>query len=208
MTKYSYSEALGNLRKEIGNNYDLVRKKNDLVKKPASHENIKPDWPETLQVFFSEVNGVNIHWQHFNFEDKPNVCGKINLLSAKKVADYGKGLIWFDKTPVDSSLKNFRILDFFADEASVGFFESDKTKDEMHLFNFEGSPIPLGINFEGYIRLLCEARGFFYWQQVLIDFKTNKENQESIDFKIYMPLIFPDFNIEDFKKKYQSLKID
>ena len=206
MSSFSYLASLRKLAKDIQANYDMIREKIELVKKPAAAKDVLQTWPVPLRSYFSEMNGCTIHWRHFNFEDKPHVCGSVGLQSADKVARNGKGLIWFDHIPKDSALRHFRIVDFFVDEAAAGFFDND-FHGEMHLYFFEGDPQPLGVDFEGYVKLLCEARGFFYWQQVLVAFQEGSENQESKDFKTYMPLIFRGFSFDDFAAMYDSLQI-
>lgn len=205
--KTFYLNALQSLKKEIGSNYDMIRKRNDLNQKAAPDKLISPNWPIEIQSYFKEVNGMDVHWRHFDFQDKPNVCGKINLQKADKLGNLGKDIVWFNSTPIDSPLRKFKIIDFFADEASVGFFEGDKKSEIMYLFLFDDKPLPLNINFKGYIDLLREARGFFYWQQVLVAQLTKKENQESLDFQFFMPKIFPDFKFDSFLKKFQKVKV-
>lgn len=207
MSEFSYAKALLNLRKEISYNYEMTINKNEVIKKAAPAAKVKAEWPTAIKAFYSELNGVNMHWTHANFENQAKVCGKVKLLDIDSMNTDGNGLVWFEHTPIDSPLRNFKLIDFFADEAAVGFFESANSNPEMHLYLFEGMPMPLGLDLEGYIKLLCQTRGFYYWQQAILALKNNQDNQESANFKLYMPQIFPEFKFEDFAALYQSVRI-
>lgn len=203
--KYSFKTSIKNMQDDIEDNYDLGIINSNLYESLPNSEDISPTWPDFIKSFYSELNGVITRWIHTANKDNPMITGHIKLLSAKDVASIGKDIIWFNHTPANDPLRLFKIIDFFIDEAAVGFYEN--SDGEMYLYQFEASPVPLGVNFEGYIRLLCEAKGFFYWQQVLLAIKTKKESSESKNFKTYMPQIFPNFRYDDFVKLYDEVKI-
>lgn len=203
--KRDFKTLMKNMQDDIEDNYELNIMNSSLYKSLSNNDDISPLWPDSIKTFYSQLNGVITHWIHSDNKNDPSITGHVKLLSAKDVGSIGRDIIWFDHTPTNDPLRLFKIIDFFMDEAAVGFYENGD--EEMYLYQFEGSPAPLGVNFEGYIRLLCEAKGFFYWQQVLLALKTKKENLESKNFKTYMPQIFPDFRYDDFVKLYEEVKI-
>jgi hypothetical protein len=206
--QYSYLKSSLAMVKEIQYNYELIVDKIKVDKKPAPSKFISNTWPRSIQEYYAQMNGSEIFWSHSKFKAQPRISGCIRILDAETLSKDSKGIVWFDHTPQDDPLRKFKLIDFFADEAAVGFYEGDHPNDQMYLYFFEGDPLPLGVDFEGYHKLLCESRGLFYWQQVLRAILEGKENQESIDFKLYMPQIHSGFSYVAFANKYNSLKID
>lgn len=205
---YSYLKSTLALVKEIQYNYELIVDKIKVDKKPSPPKFVSNTWPVAIQEYYAQMNGSEIYWSHSKFKDQPSMSGRIRILDAETLAKDSKGIVWFDHTPQDDPLRKFKLIDFFADEAAVGFYEGDHPNDQMYLYFFEGDPLPLGVDFEGYHKLLCESRGLFYWQQVLRAIIDRKDNQESKDFKLYMPQVYPEFSYEAFLSKYNSLKIN
>jgi hypothetical protein len=205
MSNNSYSTAINDLAAAIAANQQLIVEKNEVVLQGAPNAVVPAAWPAAVKQLYNEMNGAALQWRPVGYEDKPWVCGKVNLLPAEQAAVDGKGLVWFDHTPADSILRHFKLLDFFADEAAVGFVEGGS--DELFLYLFSGEPLPLKINAEGYCQLLAAAHGFFYWQQVLVAIQQGTDNQEQQDFKTYMPQLFPGFNFDQFVNLYQNLQL-
>jgi hypothetical protein len=202
MSRFSYVEALSTFRKQLRDNVRLIKKKNEIDEKPGACD---PRWPEDLRAFYSEMNGATIHYLHLKRKNEPRVSGHVKLLPAAQAASGGEGLVWFSHTPAGSPLRRFKLVDFFVDEAAVGFYEGGD--GEMHLYEFAGDPTPLGVRFEGYVRLLCEARGYFYWQKALVALKGGPASQEADDFREAAPELFPDFQWARFTDLFESVRI-
>jgi hypothetical protein len=192
------------LYKELNDNKDLLFYEKKFEQKPAPSNEVKPEWPDAIQSFYRELNGLEIHWEHMDYPEDSSKSGRIRILRAEEIAPKGSRPVWFEFTPEDSPMRSFHIIDYFIDEAAVGFYDN---APEMHFYEFESKTIPMGIDFNGYIQLLKESRGYFYWQRALLAIKNNKENTESKQFKENMPVLFPSFSFEEFKKLYDSLRI-
>lgn len=203
----NYFEICTALSKEIRDNYDLNIQMNHIEKKPAPEPNILEQWPAAVRDFYSQLNGMEIHWESSDHSNDPPLSGRIRILEADQVDPKDQKPFWSEFTDENSTVRSFRLLDYFIDEAAVGFYQQPETTGEMYLYLFEAKPIPLRVDFEGYVRLMAEARGFFYWQNALLAISNNRENAESRDFQEKMPLLFPSFSYEAFKELYKSLMI-
>ena len=137
-----------------------------------------------------------------------NEQGLINIQSYQNVTANQKNLVYFDHTPEDSPLRDFHIVDFFVDEACVGIYSNHPELKGMHFFEFENNTYPLNVDFEGYMRLLGETKGFLYWQKVILEYLEGREGPTTINFKEKMPQIFPDFSWDAFVALYEEVRID
>lgn len=200
----NYLAQLKALSEEIQESFDVMKEENTIEESPG---NSHKEWPKQIKKFFSELNGVDIHWQSYKDKKKLNISGRIHLLSSEKVAMDTKDVVWFNHTPENSILRKFKIIDFFVDEAAVGFIENDAT-GQLYFYEFAGEPQPLGVAFDGYVQLLCMCKGFFYWQKSLLEMGTKtKELQETKDMKQHLPNIFPDFNFDAFTALFQKVRL-
>ncbi len=68
--------------------------------------------------------------------------------------------------------------------------------------------ILIHIDFEGYMKLLGETKGFLYWQKAILGYLSGSESFETKNFKEVMPKLFPDFSYDKFIELYESLRID
>jgi len=159
------------------------------------------------QALYSQVKEVDIGWKSFKFEKEPQVKGKIKILPFKQVFGDWEGIVWFNNHPNDKGLRHFRILDFFSNEACVGFYDSEDKSRELFYLYFGEKPISLSLDVEGYCQMLQKTFGYFYWQLAIIEIKTNKSGIESRDFKKYMPQLFQDFNYDEFVSLYHQIQI-
>ncbi len=106
-------------------------------------------------------------------------------------------------------MKGFRPIDMFYDmDGFVGFFIGREDKKGLYLVHSDSSVSPLHVNFEGYLKLLGMSKGFGWWQNALVEISTGEHQPNVDDFKEKMPQIFPDFNFDEFKALYESLRID
>ena len=163
--------------------------------------------PAAYHPFYEQIKQVNINWTLPKYKKSTNVCGKINILPAEKVFSDWEGIVWFKGIPETYHLKDFKVLDFFVNEACVGFYNIEGKTEELHYLYFEEEPVPLGINLEGYCQLLSLSYGFFYWQSAIVELITKEKSQESKDFKRYMPKLFSDFSYPQFVDVYNQVRI-
>jgi hypothetical protein len=152
------------------------------------------DWRNTL---YGERNGLGFKWFSKTCED-PYVMGSVNILSLEKMSQN------WNLERDDSSMKDFFILDYFADETCVGFF---KGLDYLYLYRMEGEPQYLSLDLKGYIELCMEAKGFLYWQVIVRGFIDGKTVPEAKRYEKYMPTIFPDCSLEKLREVFERVKI-
>jgi len=153
--------------------------------------------------FFKESNGYVMSWEK---DSTNNICGKINILKLEFILNGLKSN--YPNILNDDPLYNFHPIDQFTDEAHCGIF-INKTANNRMFFHREGESeiIDLMIDFNAYIVLALEARGFFYWQKHIIEKIYSITSIESENFKNQMPKIFNDFNLESFDNKFENLKL-
>jgi len=153
--------------------------------------------------FFKESNGYEMSWGK---DSQSNISGKINILKLEYIL---KGIksnypSLSDKDP----LYNFHPIDQFTDEAHCGIFINGIANNRMFFHrDGESETIDLMIDFNAYMVLALEARGFFYWQKYIIEKLYDISSPESESFKKQMPEIFSDFKLESFDNKYENLKL-
>ncbi len=157
--------------------------------------------------FYRLRNWWIIGWETKN--DLPmRAEGRFDIRSPERVlfnCDEEMGV--FDDVP---DLKGFRHIDMFNESGgSVGFFVGrEKEKKGLYLNRFEGRVEPMHVDFEGYLKLLGMSKGYLGWQNALIIIHSKKDSGMADSFKLNMPLLFPDFNWDEFVKLYESLRID
>lgn len=166
----------------------------------------RTDIDNELNKFYKKFDGLLFKWEAI--DDNPDNFGSINILKTKDAFADGKDLVFFDHTPDDSPLRDFYIIDFFVDEACVGVYGNHPELPGMHYFEFENETYPLYVDFEGYMKLLGETKGFLYWQKAILDHLAHSESFETKNFKEVMPRLFPDFSYEKFIELYESVRID
>jgi len=180
----------------------------------ASKYQASPD--KTVQDFYSQCNGVKLAWRLATNELPGSsaddvIEGSINILPIAEVFGGfgGKGWqndLWSDGTPASKQAikKQLRPFDYFyqEDSACTCFFEKDNTLEkQLYLHSIDYGVHRLGIDLDTYLELLLLTGGFHSWPFLLLD-KGDYYNYDKLEAasKKYLPVIFPDFNYEDFKK--------
>lgn len=166
--------------------------------------------PQTLNDFYSELNHLNFEWETREaINNGSKILGRIKILPAEQVLGSWEGIVYFKNIDHYDYMEKFKIVDFFIGEACVGFQQTDNNVDYMEyldLGNLEAQP--LSLTFEGYYQLMMMARGFLYWQRVILNLNNGSGYEPLVEkFKTYMPQLFPDFKWEDFVALYEKVKI-
>ena len=153
--------------------------------------------------FYSEANGIKIQWQKKELEEISGgelAIGNINLLPVEKVFGNWEGVIYFDE---DDCFKLLHPLDFFCDEACAALYLGSSDNPQVYYHYLGEEMNPLGLDFEGYLRLLLKSYGFWYWQKAIarpeycnLYVTTSIEER---NFKKIMPQLFPDFDLSEFQ---------
>ncbi|MBE9257576.1 hypothetical protein [Dolichospermum sp. LEGE 00246] len=154
--------------------------------------------------FYSQANGIQICWERKSNKKPPRgglAAGYINLLPVEEVFNDWKDIIYFSEADPQKPLHP---LDFFIEEACAAFYldGSDNPKVYYHYCGEEMSS--LGVDFEGYLKLLLKSRGFWYWHTAIAQPQYVNPyvpiSVEESNFREIMPQLFPDFDASDFQR--------
>lgn len=169
--------------------------------------------PEALRDFYHQINGVAVRWS-IDQTNLPEAGGSVNILPLHHLFDETVVPIASDLVVIDDELDFakktkiegvFRRVDLFTDEASVGYF-SDPQMGKKLFYAYGHRFYHMNLDFAGYFKLLCAAKGYIYWQHVILYTEYAHGKIENEQFRAQMPLIFSDFKWDDFIKLYQDCK--
>lgn len=152
-----------------------------------------------LAEFFSSVNNWKQKWKtkgHLDIE----LEGSINILPIEEVL-IGDVDFLPEKYPV---MKAFTLLDFFYNEAAVGFY-LDQPEKGLFYFEFDANPQKLNLDFKGYLEMLRYTKGAAYWQKSIIEPIIDETSSAVIE---KMNTLFPEITVKGFYELYNSLRID
>ena len=113
--------------------------------------------------FYSIVKNWRIKWT-LNPKFNSDLEGSINILPLEEVL-IGDVDLMPQEFP---ELKNFTLLDYFYNEAAVGFY-LDKPENGLYYFEFDGTTQKLNLDFKGYLEMLKYTKGVAYWQLAIIE---------------------------------------
>ena len=202
------------LEKELDDNKQIVKEKFEVTNQPADlsqlviQRQLKRIEPTVLD-FYEIANGIEVKWEAADAELRGlDMTGRIKIDAFRQVVKDWSGVVFFDRDPADSPRRKFFPLDFFADEAAVGFSTMEGMRSMMYLYKFEGDLIPLYVSFESYLLLLLQTRGCYYWQNLILEILEGQENEMSGRIKQYLPRLFPDFSFDTFKKLFNEIRIN
>jgi hypothetical protein len=207
-------EKIFSFEKEMDNNKLIVKEKFECLNTPAipSLISIQRELKmieSTVLDFYELAGDLVIKWKAvdpelLNYEMVGSV--KVNTFS-QVVVDWN-GVVFFDDEPMDSEIRAFFPLDFFADEAAVGYCTKEGWRNTLYLYQFDGDLISLHVNFKSYIQLMLLAKGCFYWQYLILEIIKKEENEISGRIKKYLQSVFPDFSFLAFEKLFNELRIN
>ncbi len=181
---------------------------------------VKDQLPKSLVDFYQSCDGIHIEWQAKETTGI-HALGSIRLLQLKHLFDgneidlaaneFGGWRLNTDYGNLQPLKGAFRIVDLFSGKSMAGIFSEEPATEEVFLYNSGVAFESLKVDFEGYFQLLCKAYGFLGWQRVIIHKEYGQNGgygeYEHDDFRDTMPLLFPDFNFDEFIELYESLKI-
>ncbi len=174
---------------------------------PVSDQTQLSELSSAMQALYTYANGVEIRWQSTQDSSQG---GRLHFLKLEDVLQDGLGQLYDKEDLVEEELIGFfKPIDLVTDEAECGFLHRPGFASESIYYHRAGRPhlYNLNIDFTGYLEMALAARVYYYWPKVLLDLQTEAESAETVNFKQNMPLIFPDFSWEEFKEKYQSLRL-
>ncbi|BAZ16709.1 hypothetical protein NIES4071_85870 [Calothrix sp. NIES-4071] len=154
--------------------------------------------------FYSAANGITIQWERKKqkkIADGGLAVGYINLLSIQEVFKNWDNIIYFDK---NDAYKSLHPLDFFIDEACAALYLDGSDNPQVYYHYLGEEMSPLGVDFEGYLKLLLKSRGFWYWHKAIVQPEYVNPyvpmSVEETNFREIMPQLFPDFDASDFQR--------
>jgi hypothetical protein len=134
--------------------------------------------------------------------------GNINILTIAEIFDDWKGHVYFDDTPLDSELRDFKIVDYFLDEYACGVYWGTKKDLTFHYGPMNGSkPKSLYLDINGYIEMMILSRGFLHWQMAITDILYGDGLANVDEFKEEMPKLFPGWTWEGFVQKFEEVRL-
>jgi hypothetical protein len=160
--------------------------------------------PEILN-FYKQLKSYNLKWES-KIKLPEKIYGQVRIIESSKALSDWKEIVYFEE---DSPLKYFKILDQFADEACCGFYTKQATVASpglIYYYDFHAEPLSLQLTIEEYIIMLIEARGFLYWQRVLIDHLKAEESPHTGLMKEELNKVFPEFSFQSFIDKFNELR--
>ncbi|WP_020535966.1 hypothetical protein [Lewinella cohaerens] len=163
--------------------------------------------PQKMIQLYELFDGWEITWAAVADDE---AGGRLHFLAMQHVMQNWEGKLYESKDLLEEELiEFFKPFDLVTDEAECGFLHRPGFASESIYYHRTGAPqlYNLDLDFSGYLEMALAARVYFYWPKVLLDIQSGEESEETTNFKQNMPLIFPEFNWEAFKEKYESLRL-
>jgi hypothetical protein len=132
-----------------------------------------------------------------------DIIGKEEILAIERL---GKDPCNPEKdAPDELPLRSFYFVDSVQPEWQVGIFCGEHAGDSLYLL--EGaSCYYLGLNMEGYVKMLIATRGFNHWQFALWQYRNKDESVDSLDvMKEHLARLFPEVKMDEVFALYDSL---
>lgn len=103
-------------------------------------------------------------------------------------------------------LDKFHLVDMVRPDRAVGIFSGKYASDSLYMYRMNGVPQYLGLNMEGYVKMLIATRGFNQWQFALWQYRNKDESVDSLDvMKEHLPRLFPEVKMDEVFALYDSL---
>ena len=160
---------------------------------------------ENFKKFYSEIGTYRLSWQN-TLKLPEDVRGEVKIISIIKALSDWRDVVYFDD---NLKLKNFKIMDQFSNEACCGFYTQDEKNASsglVYYYDFSGTPVSLQLTPQEYMEMMVEAKGFLYWQKVLIDQEKGNDSPQVVLMKEQLVKVFPDFKYDSFIEKFKSFK--
>lgn len=169
--------------------------------------------PKELVNFYKFTNGGKLSWEAPSAGiDEYGSCNILPIVhlfdvTAVSLSQFADGILINDNSERVIRSGFFRPVDFFVDEACVGYFSDGEDINELFYYDFGISFYSLKLDFEGYFKLMAEVAAYAYWQQALLVVEYNYPTDIVQKLKTGMGKLFPQFDWETFVQNYQKLKI-
>jgi hypothetical protein len=186
-----------------------ITKVNTKSNLPISKSEIKLALPaEMITLYTTVANGFSFKWK----PKKKDISGGVMQFMSMEdmLQDWKKSGLYTDDDVLENDLlEYYKPFDLLTETFSCGLIITPQyIGQSIYCHN---APYPqmynLDIDFAGYLEMAKESLIFPYWPKVLLDIQTNEECYETEFFKEEMPNLKDNFNWEEFKAKYESLRL-
>jgi len=158
--------------------------------------------------FYRISDGFEISWDADDDDlHQGDINGRLKINPFQQVVTNWKGVVYFDNEPAESPVRKFFPMDFFANEAAVGFCTKEGYQEMLYFFNFEDELKPLCVNIRGYLQLMLLAKACYYWQYLILDILDESESEVSQRIKTRLSKIFPGFSFQAFSEKFNEVRL-
>jgi len=163
----------------------------------------KHGFKESFIEVIMQVNNCEFKWSD---PEDIDICGSSRILSIEDIINsYVLKRTDYDYRDEDEHWLDFKIVDSVRPEWQIGIFCGKNATNSLYYID-GATPYYLGLNMEGYIKMLIATRGFISWQWALIDYKAGKERTTALgELKEHLPRLFPEVNIDEVFSLYDSL---
>lgn len=155
-----------------------------------------------LDKFYFGLNDWVIRWKFkTTFSTAPvGLEGSVRILPSEDVLNWES---WDLYTPEYPQMENFTLLDYFDNNAAVGFYLGQPERG-LFYFAFDADPKPLNLDFKGYLEMIKFTKGAAFWQLSCIEpiDRTTSRTVEKLN------QLDSTITVEDFFSLYDSLRIN
>lgn len=195
--------------------------------KPTKKEIARMDHPEwispTMWAYCEFGNGVDLSWTvpEELEEQYPECSGRLALRRMQEIYGSWEGIVYFEEfmSPDQERLRHFKIVDMNTEEAGVGFYHDAQQDPVLYYLSFgDGPPLPLGVDFVGYVKLLTLSLGYGYWPLLLVELYRHftqhpdqpfpgPQHLTARQFVHDMTALYPAFSLEAFVQLYDQVRL-
>lgn len=176
----NFKDSVDTMNLFFKNNNNILCEKNDIVTVETNQDKLPLLIPDTD--FYKKYQSCKIKWRlKEGNENDLRFTGSLNMLTVQEIIKDWKSIVYFDSTPIDNRNRLFKPVDLFSDDACAGFFTDDK-KNIMHLYNYEGTPVSLGLTVDDYVLTAMDFGCFYFWHYVILFFINGQENEVISDY--------------------------
>ena len=161
---------------------------------------------EKIKIFYHQFDGFYCKWK--SLSNNADISGCANFLKSSQIMLDHKGLIYQDDIAPDARVRNFHPIDFFNDEACVGFYIGEDKNDSMYFYDLIHEPKNLQLDIQGYFELMIYMKAFRYWQYLMIEILMDDISAIGNIIRQHINELFPDVDLAVFKELYQKYRLD
>jgi hypothetical protein len=186
---------------------------------------LKSEGLDQLLGVYDLINGFNVEWkatfEHSPPSSKNSEIGKINLVSIEEMLS-PSGSVNLNQLEtwtiydVGGSKRNAALSGRFIPVDTIGDICSgifDNGDPKLYFHDFGNSFYSLDLDIFGYFKMVLKSNGYSFWQQALVYHLYSKDESSTYgqstydDFVEDMPVIFKEFDLDEYLAFFESLRI-